>query len=265
MNNKIIQISNFDSIGDSLSAVNQNYNALDQLVSNIQFSAINYWIPMANYYEERKDFWKQQAKDVAKNIDNWRVGSTVFETNSSRWITPMVAWYPCLLEYEAIQKTPSLPIESFKNWLNSNYPVLASKNIPNYLDGQRCIVYAISYSQDTPTIQKYDLFDTTTCRTKDQTACASCSKSYRGRASCDNGDFDCNGTNNGKVCQSMKCYFIGENGKQTPTKTMSIHAAIEIDYENKYEATDLVVAVFVVKNCEWQFSSFLNVLGYKNL
>jgi hypothetical protein len=214
---------------------------------------------MANFYEEKKDFWKQQAKDIAKNIDNWRSSSTVFETNSSRWITPMVAWYPCMLEYK---KLPNLSVDIFKNWLDSNYPVSSSKNIPNYLDGQRCIVYAISYSQDISTIQKYDLIDSTTCTVKDETVCVSCSKNYSGRVNCDNGDFDCSGSINGRVCKTQDCYFTLPDGKQSNTKSMSIHAAIEIDYENKYESTDLVVAVFVVKNCQWQFNSFLNVLGY---
>jgi len=260
--NNLITITDTDSIGDCLSSVNLNYELLDNLITNIQLSAINYWIPITTYYENRKNFWKTNALDVATYFSNWQTSSTIFETNSSKWITPLIIWYPFLINFKEYQKNPNKITTDFKTWLDIKYPVLDDKGNPNYLQTQVMTVYAFTYGEDPAVSHTYNLTDSTTCTTQDGLACASCSKTYHGgNVDCDNGDFSCGGTFSDQKCASVSCFFNLEfpNGTATQSKSKysQIHASLNVDYKNKYEESTIIALIFKVNNCSWEFSSIL--------
>lgn len=261
--NKLTLIKESDSIGDSLNVMNYNYEVLDTLVSNIQFSAINYWVPMANYYENRKDFWKIAARDVAKNFVNWQTASTLFEVNSSKWITPLIVWYPNLIDVNLYKTKQPTATQMLKNWLVQNYPVLNTKGIPNYVENQIVIVYSFMYGQETPTSQTHILTDSTTCVTTDSKACAYCWKRYDkgGVVDCDNGDFYCSGTAEDNTCVDVPCFFTVDfpagSTSQSKSKVTQINASLTVDYKNKYEDTTIIAQIFTVDGCEWVYNSTL--------
>jgi hypothetical protein len=262
--NNLIKITDTESIGDSLSSVNLNYELLDNLITNIQFSAINYWIPIATFYESRKDFWKINALDTAKYFVNWQTTSTIFETNSAKWITPLIIWYPFLINLKDYQKNPNKITTDFKTWLDTKYPVLNDKGIPIYLQTQIMTVYAFTYGEDPTISQTIVQTDSTTCTTQDGKACASCSKTYHGgNVDCDNGDFSCGGTFKDQKCVSVSCSFDLDfpdaNGKPVKSKSKysQIHASLNVNYKNKYEESTIIALNFKVNNCGWEFSSIL--------
>ncbi len=255
MNETLFSITTGDSIGDSLSAVNQNYLILDNLLTNIQLSAMNYWIPMADYYEQRKDYWKTAARKIKDNFPLWQTASTNFETYSAKWITPIITWYPCIVDYDIVSQRPDQLQQLMKNWLNFFHPIFVQNSpVPNYLDGQKIIVYCFNYEQDIPTKQLYELIDTTTCVTNDTTVCAYCSRCYRGGGGpC---GISCSGCTNCSSCIGQPCYFyVGQ--PTTKTKKSTIQASLDIQYANKYESIVLNACVFKVFKCEWVFETFL--------
>jgi hypothetical protein len=257
MNETLYTITTGDSIGDSLSAINQNYLVLDNLLTNIQLSATNYWIPMADYYEQRKDYWKIAARKIKDNFPLWQIASSTFETNSARWITPVISWYPCIVDYNTAQQQPANLEKLLKNWLDFFHPIFVRNSpIPNYLDGQINIVYCFNYEQDIPTTQTYDLIDTTTCTTYDTTVCAYCARCYTGGAGpC---GVTCGGCTYCSSCIGQSCYFY-DGQPSTKTKKSSIQASLDIKYANKYESIILNAYVFKVVNCAWTFQTTLTI------
>ena len=257
MNETLYTITTGDSIGNSLSAINQNYLILDNLLTNIQLSAINYWSPMADYYEQRKDYWKVAARKIKDNFPLWQTASTNFESNSARWITPIITWYPCIVDYKLVNQRPDQLQRLVKNWLNFFHPIFVKKSpIPNYVDGQKIIVYCYNYEQDIPTNQTYELIDTTTCSTYNTKACAYCARCYTGgTGAC---GISCAGCTYCSSCVDQNCYFYA-NQPSTKTKKSTIQASLNIKYANKYEAVLLNACVFKVFNCEWTFETFLTI------
>lgn len=254
MTNTIYQITTADSIGNTLSSINQNYENLDLILTNIQASAINYWIPMANFYEQKKEEWKESAREVKVSYQNWVEATTIFEENSSKWLQPLIVWYPCIFEYNLIEQNPAEVQLRILNWLNLTYPVLSNTVKPNYVENQQMVVYSLNYSQDTPTKETLELMDGTLCKTTNQTICTYCSKCYHGGiVNCDHGGFVCGGCTNCMKCETMNCYF--DNNLQQ--KSSQIAASITIQYQNKYEKPEMNAFIFMVKNCEWQFQEIL--------
>jgi hypothetical protein len=257
MNETLYILTTSDSIGNSLSSINQNYLVLDNLLTNIQLSATNYWIPVANYYEQRKDYWKTAARKIKDNFPLWQIASTNFESNSARWITPITTWYPCIVDYSIVADRPDQFEQLLKNWANFRHPILTNKSpIPNYLEGQLLIVYCFNYEQDIPTNQTYSLIDTTTCVTNDTSVCAYCARCYSGGGGpC---GISCSGCTHCSSCTTQTCYFY-KGFPSTKTKKSTIQADLNIKYTNKYESTTINAAAFIVERCQWTFKSFLTL------
>lgn len=254
MSNTIFQITTAESIGNTLSSLNQNYETLDIILTNIQMSAINYWIPMAQIYSAKKEEWKTASKEIKNSFPVWEQASTVFESNSSKWITPLIVWYPCIFDYELVQKNPVEIQNRLLSWINLNYPIFSKNPKPNYTELQKIIIYSLNYSQDIPTKETYDLMDATLCTTKDQKVCAYCSKCYYGGSvNCSNGGFTCGNCSNCSKCEVMNCFF--DNNLQE--KSSTIASSVVIEYQNKYEQPEINAHVFTVIDCEWVFESLL--------
>jgi hypothetical protein len=254
MTNTIFQITTSNSIGNTLSSINQNYENLDVILTNIQTSAINYWIPMALLYEAKKEEWKTAAREIKVSYPTWSETTTIFEENSSKWLTPIIAWYPCIFEYNLIEQNPAESQERILNWINLNYPMFSNSGKPNYIENQQLIVYSLNYSQDIPTKETLELMDGTECTTSDQKICAHCSKCYHGGGvNCNNGAFRCGGCTNCSKCENIDCYF--DNG--LTNKTSQIAASITIEYQNKYEKPEMNAFIFKVNSCEWTFVEIL--------
>lgn len=255
MSNTIFQITSSESIGNTLSAINQNYETLDVILTNIQLSAINYWIPFAQVYSAKQSEWKKASREIKNSFPIWEEASTTFESNSSKWITPLILWYPCIFDYTLVQNNPAEIQYRLLNWIDANYPIFSKTSAkPNYVEHQKIIIYSLNYSQDIPTKENFDLFDATLCTTTDQKVCAYCSKCYYGGSvNCSNGGFTCGNCSNCSTCQTMDCFF--DNKLQE--KSSTIAASIVIDYQNKYEQPEINAHVFTVIDCEWTFESIL--------
>lgn len=256
MNNTLFKLISSESIGNTLSSLNSNYETMDVILTNIQTSAINLWLPMMKIYESKKNDWKTAAKEIKNKFPEWEYASTTFEENSAKWLTPIISWYPCILEYKLTQQNPSEVQEKKISWLNTQFPILNKSGSPNYVETQKIIVYSLNYSQDIPTKEVFELFDGTMCTTSDQKVCSYCSKCYHGGGiQCNNGGFTCGGCSNCSVCETVDCFF--DNG--LTEKSSQIAASLTINYQNKYEQPEINAFVFKVEDCKWVFDSVLAV------
>lgn len=254
MNYSLYSLTTADSIGNTLSTVNENYYVLDQLVHNIQLSAQNLWVPMIEYYNQRKPYLMRAVNTIVGNYQNWRSMTNTFESNSAKWITPLILWYPVVMKMEESRSQPEIAENFFLNFLNGTYPVFNQGSpAPNFLEGQKAIVYSFNYEQDTPTLQSFSLADFTTCKTEDENICAWCAKCYSGSVYCGKSNFGCGGCSRCSKCAALPCNF--DNGLKT--KDARIVGELRIEYSNKYESVFLNAYVFKIKNCMWEFDTFL--------
>lgn len=83
-----------ETIGDSLSAVNNNYYNLDVWTNSIITSAVMMWEPLIDYYNFYKSDWNQIVTLTRNNSAKWISMVTTVEANSAKWIEPITIFYP---------------------------------------------------------------------------------------------------------------------------------------------------------------------------
>ena len=257
MTSSLYMITTSSSIGNTLSALNENSHNLDELISSIQLSAQNFWIPMAQYYNERKEFLKEATKEIALNFPRWQTASTTFETNSAKWIMPITVFYPYTQELNIALYNPDVLKTRFKNWLDVYYPVFRKTSpLPYYVEGQMIVVYSFNL-EDSPTINNgFSLGDSTVCTTAPVTVCAYCSQCFTSYVPCQQGTFWCDGRGCSYChrCGSLSCNFSKTNAT---SKASYIRANMYVNLKNSHEKSEMNAYVFIVKDCQWVFERTL--------
>jgi hypothetical protein len=257
MNYSFTLLTSSMTIGDALSAMNNNSLLLDEWFNTIQLSSVNFWNPFVTFYKNTYLEWDSRINLANQNLQNWKDMSTLIETNSSKWIEPIVLFYPKLVNINTnnIQST-------ILNWLNTNYTIYENGKV-NYIENQIVQIYCMitdkavraditrNGTAGTP------LYSSTTCRTADSSVCAGCSISFSGKVDCDNGDFECGGSTSCTVCKPYPCNYIDPLTKQT-VKSYSpyIQANLTYSFTDTYE-NNLKPFTFKVKNCKWEYVNVL--------
>lgn len=256
-------LTSSDSIGDTLSAINNNYLTLDEWATSIQLSADNLWGPFVDYY---KNFSLELKPNISKgqaSLNKWKSMSTTVETNSSNWIEPLILYYTDVITIK--QQQDNTYITPITQWLNNNFPVLSDScsNGVCYLQTQECVVHATrktNSSLEASTSGKsrsqidstpVTVSDSTLCQTADTIASGPCVVRYSGGVvGCDNGDFACGGAISCTVSQKVDCNF-----NETGTKSYRpyIKANLYYNYIDEYETTDLLRLRYIISDCKWKF------------
>lgn len=83
-----------ETIGDSLSTVNNNYYNLDVWTHSIITSAATMWEPLIEYYNYYKSDWNQIVTLTRNNSAKWLSMVSTVEANSAKWIEPITIYYP---------------------------------------------------------------------------------------------------------------------------------------------------------------------------
>lgn len=237
--------------------MNNNTLLLDEWFINIQLSSFNFWGPFTTFYRNTYLEWNSRIDFANQNLNNWKDMSTLIETNSSKWIEPIVLFYPKLVDINTnnLQST-------ILNWLDTNYTIYNNGKV-NYIENQIVQVYCMITDKvvranitrngtvGTP------LYASTTCRTADSSVCAGCSISYSGSVDCNNGDFECGGSSSCSICRPYGCNFI-DPLTDSVTKTYSpyIRGNLTYSFTDRYE-NNLRIFTFKVKNCKWEYVNVL--------
>jgi hypothetical protein len=258
--NSLYMLTTSSSIGNTLSTLNQNSYELDKLVSSIQLSAQKFWIPMAQYYEERKTFLKEATKEVASNFPRWQTASTTFEANSAKWITPITVFYPYTEGPNIALYQPNVIQTRFKNWLDVYYPIFRKTSpLPYYVEGQRIIIYSFNLENSQAINSTFTLNDSTVCTSAPVRVCAYCSQCFTSYVPCQQGTFWCDGRGCSYChrCGSLNCNFSKTN---TTSKASYIRTHMIVNLANSHEKSEMNAFVFMVKDCQWVFEKTLTRL-----
>jgi hypothetical protein len=262
MNYTFTLLSSSDSIGDTLSAINQNYNNLENWITNIQLSADNFWKPFAEFY---KGFTLELKPNIKKSNDllgNWKSVSSTVETNSAKWIEPLIFYYPYIINTSeqatnsnsgvistTITQTKLIEIT---RWLNANFPVIEN-NIISYVENQELVLHLFLKSVRLDD-DKYQISDSTVCSTSDTIASGPCTITLTGTVTdCNKSNYNCGGSHSCTVSQKVVCAF--PNGAKNNNR--NITANLNYSFRDEYEQDEILRLVFAVSNCSWIYKSKL--------
>jgi hypothetical protein len=262
-------------IGDSLSAVNNNYLYLDDWISSIELSANNYWKPFVEYYRNFSIELKQNIKAGQENLSNWISMATTVETNSSKWLEPLMLFYTDVLSVEKQKENNFL--NEITDWINEKFPVL-NDYCPNgvcFLEYQEATVHILKretsdypekywasvYNPSNPYKNKRQsdsitrkLSDSTICNTTNTIASGPCSVTFSGSVNCNGGHFGCGGGSRScTVSQTVDCFFP-DGKKQNPR---GISATINYNFYDQYESSQILRLKYAVSDCKWIFLSII--------
>jgi hypothetical protein len=247
-----------DSIGDTLSAINQNYSTLEAWADSIQLSADNYWFPFIEFYKNFNLELKPNIVNSNVMLEKWKAAATLVESNSSKWLEPLILYYPYLIE-ESNQIVGTIPdinpatLNAITGWLNSNFPVL-SVNCYNgvcYMERQESIIHLILKSSRVDS-EKYQVSDSTVCSTTNTIASGPCVINLTGNVlGCNRKSYVCGGKVSCNITQQVECTF--PDGAKSNNR--SITANLNYDFIDTYENKNILRLKYSVSNCSWIFIS----------
>jgi (2Fe-2S) ferredoxin len=257
-------LNSTDYIGNSLSSINTNFNELEYWTNNILLSSNIYYQPLVKFYGYYGDFWKSSINfansiNAAERLTSF---STTVETNSAKFIKPIVIIYPDVFEYNDITFESNKNI--VMNWFKTKYPVENKINkIANFVENSVAYVYMMFYNEvikinNTIENNRVQVKVPVTCTTKDVSVTVQCSVSYSGNVSCGTSSNVCGAI--AGSCQNTKtanCSYT--NGAKTEIRTGI--ANIDQYFKDRSENDKLYILVMKVKGCEWEFDKFLPYYG----
>lgn len=142
-NQIVFPILDAENIGDSLSSINFNFNALDVYTCNFEFSASNYWDSVYNNINSNSATWIDSINTFKSNSGCWQETYTVVKNLSSIWLKPISLIYPYPFSVEGSEEDI---INEVTAWLNESLPVTSEVCI-NFITGQELFIYTPQYSQ----------------------------------------------------------------------------------------------------------------------
>lgn len=253
MSYTILPILSSDTIGDSLSAVNQNYLNLDEYITNtIQFSANNIWIPLMNYYQLMKSQFNSSYQISVQRKQYWDSCQTTVSQNSAKWIAPLVVVYANPITLQTNNTISQNVANQITNWFNTNFPAIDHNGNILYIQNQLAYVYLI-VQETTTNYTPLQLFqDTTQCVTDDITVQFNCTTTFSGVAKCSNGDKGCGGSANCTQSNSTRCVY-----SQTGYEIYNpyIEATLDTTYTDTHETSKMPCLVFSMQSCNWVYTN----------
>jgi hypothetical protein len=129
-----------ECLGNSLSAINYNFRAVDSELCTTETEILNNWNPAYTYYTELSAKITSMLTTVATYSACWQNTYSTVGQMSAFWLTPISVMYPFPIAIGA--NTNSTTITT---WVNGNFPA-KSGNCFNYIVGQEIYVYVPEYT-----------------------------------------------------------------------------------------------------------------------
>jgi len=142
-NQIVFPIKDYESVGDSLSSINYNFNALDIYTCNFEYSAANLWNSIYNQFSVNSANWLNAMNTVKANSGCWTDTYNSVKTLSSVWMKPVSLIYPYTF---GIDGDSSDVISDVTNWVNQTLPVF-SGTCYNFIVGQELYIFTPMYEQ----------------------------------------------------------------------------------------------------------------------
>ena len=142
-NQIVYPINDIENIGDSLSSINYNFNALDVYTCNFEFSANNIWNSIYSVFNTNSAHWVDSINTFESNSACWQETYTTVKNLSSIWLKPISLIYPYPFSIEGSEEQI---INEITVWINESLPV-TSEVCVNFIVGQELFVFTPQYSQ----------------------------------------------------------------------------------------------------------------------
>lgn len=259
MNYTFTLLNSSMSIGDSVDIINKNYNTLNEWVNQIQLSATEYWEPFVDFYKSFIIEFEPNINNANSNLTKWKSTATTIETNSAKWIEPLIIYYPYIIKPNEYIKTlisttntyrydlQSTNLTNLTNWLNNNFQVLNNEKVL-YLENTKALVHLILNVNDIKETN-FQTSDSTTCSTGDTIATGVCTVVTSGQVtSCNKKTYSCGGSFSCNKSQSISCFF--ENNSKTILKRIT--ANLKYLFDNSCELDNILTIEYSVKDCSWR-------------
>ena len=260
-------IQSSETIGDSLSTVNQNYTVLSNWIIDIQSLYDSTFLPLYNFYIKYSDRMDNVLSTIHTLSADWQSFQTTVETNSSKWLQPFTIWYPNLIPSPFNDSS----LFNVKNWLSKNFPIKNSDNSVNYVEGQQFIVNCHTYRVEQKINAYYHLIDYTHCFTSNSTIYAYCSDIWANNyVACSNGGHYCGYQRSCSNSATSDCYYLTpyfyKYTDSTPIGSVDTHATdaygkieaiVTANYTDRFENTVIKSISFHVVDCDWNFDKFI--------
>ena len=259
-----------ETIGDSLSTVNHNYNTLSQWVIDIQGISDAKFVPLYDFYIKYSNRMDRILSTIQTVSSEWRSFQTTVQTNSAKWLQPMTIWYPNLI---ATPFTDS-SLRVVQSWLGTTFPIRNLDNSVNYVEGQQFIVSCHTFRIEQKVNQNIFLRDHTTCRTSNTIIYAYCTDQWAHRSiTCKKGAFSCQYSRGCRTGKTSDCFYLTPYYTRltdtTPIGTTNrnadrtygigkIEANVSARYTDRFESTAIRTISFRVVDCNWTFDRYIS-------
>lgn len=142
-NQIVFPIKDFENIGDSLSSINYNFNALDVYTCNFEYSANNLWNKAYDLLNANSAQWVDTITTVKENSGCWNETYNTVNSLSSVWMKPISLIYPYPFEESSGDENI---INDISLWLNTTLPVISDRCY-NFIVGQELYVFTPLFTE----------------------------------------------------------------------------------------------------------------------
>ena len=254
---ELLNIKNFENIGDSLSSININFDVIDSSLQKLNINTDKFLIPYIN-------FFKQNEKKLTGLIDilydkkpNWDIMSSYVTTNSAKWIKPIVFIDSNIYRFPEsnLKATTDFVIETFR----SIYPVFTdSSNEPNYIENQKAVIYYyVNHIHKKTIMEDMTNSDFANCVSQGtKTAILTCQDKVNfDKTYCDGKELTCLGCGGTPCQQSVSVTCVYPETKTTTTNRY-IQAIIRSNFEDIAEK-EIKTIFLKIKDCNWVIERIL--------
>jgi hypothetical protein len=256
-------LSKTQDIGNTVESLNKSFLDLDNFLNKekLKNNDINNFVNSINIIYDKLSF---ACSYIEQNKDNLINISKDVAVNKIKWLKPVILFYnEKFYDRSSIYSLKYIE-DLICKWVQANYPVKINNVIkPNYVDGQKAIVFYLKTIDTTETFS-YNNLSPILCQTEDSKVALNCTTSTTGKAciaAC--GCVNCANTVHCKQTKITSCFF-----KDKFTKSQSIYRHLELNCEYINEDTK-DVAIYgvnlIVKDCIWKIDKTLPAEEVKKL
>lgn len=142
-NQIVFPIGDYESIGDSLSSINYNFNALDVYTCNFEFSASNLWNTVYTMFNTNSASWVSVMNTVKSNSACWDNTFVTVKSLSAVWMKPISLVFPYVFSSEGDSNSI---ISEVTRWVNEALPIVSGACY-NFIVGQELFIFTPQYKQ----------------------------------------------------------------------------------------------------------------------
>ena len=253
MGNSIIlgNFSKTQEIGDSIKEINTSFKILDELLNSQKESQedIN---TFCSFMEEMSDELKFSYEFIKDNrfyfYDLW----DEVLAKKELFLKPIVVLYPQKIRTDVSLIDQSYIENLLYEWVTSNYIITSnSKDKPEYIEGQKIIIYYTLSSEKTQQSMNNVDISTTKCITKDVDVVVNCKSTRSGQSCFDGcGCVSCSKTVHCTNTGRLNCFytdsFTKRNGVERYLRGITSYLFEE------YPDSSFSYVTFIVNDCQWK-------------